>query len=172
MGRKAIDLTGQVFGNLTVIARAENDKRNKARWLCRCVCGNEKIVNAKHLRSGDTQSCGCMQGVRDGVYRPLIERHTHNNRLYHTWSGMHQRCERPSASSYEYYGGRGIKVCAEWTGENGFDNFQKWAISNGYSDDLEIDRIDNDRGYEPNNCRWVTHQENSFNRRPRKRAPQ
>ena len=163
---KAIDLTGQVFGNLTVIARAENNKRNKAQWLCQCACGKRKVVSRKALKAGQ-KSCGCAMGIKGAVWKPIIDRHAHSNKLYNKWVGMHYRCESPKASSYQFYGGRGISVCEEWSGENGYEHFKEWAVTHGYSDGLEIDRIDNDRGYFPSNCRWVDHQENCFNRRAR-----
>ncbi|MBQ6430832.1 MAG: hypothetical protein IJJ99_03020 [Oscillospiraceae bacterium] len=176
--KRLVDLTGQRFGNLTVLHRVENTKDSKPQWLCQCDCGNQKIVQSKHLKSGDVKSCGCGKGIKrvgkrtqfTPACRPIIELHSHRNRLYNIWSGMHYRCEKPNASSYEFYGGRGICVCAEWSGKKGFDHFREWAVAHGYADDLEIDRIDNDLGYEPANCRWVTHQENAFNRRARGRS--
>ena len=167
MGRKAIDLTGQIIGNLTVISREpQNDIHKHVLWRCKCACGKETVVTSSNLR-GTTKSCGCMNPKIANANKPIIEKHIMSNRLYKIWDGMHYRCENPKADSYHNYGGRGIKVCAEWTGGEGFDRFREWAVSHGYADDLQIDRIDNNRGYEPNNCRWVTQIENSINRRPR-----
>lgn len=167
MGRKAQDLTGQVFGNLTVIAREpQNDIHNHVLWRCKCACGKETVVTSSNLRN-TTKSCGCMNPKIANANKPIIEKHIKSNRLYKIWDGMHYRCENPKADSYHNYGGRGIKVCEEWTGGEGFDRFREWAVSHGYADDLEIDRIDNDRGYEPSNCRWLSQWENSINRRPR-----
>lgn len=167
MGRPFHDLTGQRFGNLLVLHRMENNKHGKVMFLCRCDCGREKIVASKHLQSGDTKSCGCAKGIKNAVIKPLFMRKTHANRLYNIWNGMHYRCENHNASSFKIYGGRNIKVCSEWSGENGYNTFAHWAIDNGYADTLEIDRIDNDGDYCPTNCRWVDHQNNSFNRRAR-----
>lgn len=93
---------------------------------------------------------------------------THNNsrtRLYKIWDGMKERCYRPKHPHYKDYGGRGIKVCDEWIGEQGFYCFKEWAMSNGYSENLTLDRIDNDGNYEPSNCRWVTVKEQMNNKR-------
>lgn len=97
-----------------------------------------------------------------GTNNPFLRRYT--NRIYKEWAGMHHRCERKRASHFEHYGGRGIRVCEEWSGRSGFDEFAEWAIENGYANELEIDRIDTNDGYNPGNCRWVTHKENSRNR--------
>lgn len=97
-----------------------------------------------------------------GIVNPFLRRYT--NRLYKEWAGMHHRCYRPTASHFEHYGGRGIQVCAEWSGHDGFDAFAQWSLDNGYAEGLEIDRIDTDDGYRPDNCRWVNHKDNSRNR--------
>lgn len=176
--KRLVDLTGKRFGLLIVLQRLENDKHHKPQWLCQCDCGNQTVVRSKCLVAGDTKSCGCLvhksyirsqknNEKKKRIDKPLILRHTHKNRLYNIWSGMHYRCENPNASSFVHYGGRNIKVCREWSGENGFEAFAHWAIDHGYADTLEIDRIDNDGDYRPSNCRWVDHQNNSFNRRAR-----
>lgn len=85
--------------------------------------------------------------------------------LYCTFHGMHSRCENKSHPSYKNYGGRGISVCKEWSGKNGFFNFKKWAVNNGWSKELSIDRKDNDKGYCPNNCKFSTRIEQNFHRR-------
>lgn len=167
--KRLIDLTGKRFGKLVVIERAGNDKYHKPLWKCKCDCGNETIVSGAVLRRGDTTSCGCMQGIRkDLAYKPLIMRRTHANRLFNTWSGMIYRCENPHASHYSIYGGRGISVCEEW--RNSYEAFAKWSLSHGYSDDKEIDRINNDGNYCPENCRWIPHKSNSRNRRARNQS--
>ena len=88
-----------------------------------------------------------------------------NTRLHRTWNSMKQRCSNPKFKQYKDYGGRGITVCPEWASRDGFVSFAKWALENGFREDLEIDRRDNDRGYSPDNCRWVTHKVNMNNRR-------
>lgn len=157
---KVFDLIGKRFGRLVVIDRAENAKNGSTRWVCRCDCGNIKTVQRSNLMSGDIKSCGCL---RKEVTSKLNKKHGQaGTRLHHIWIGMKQRCSNPKHKSYADYGGRGIKVCAEW---EDFKNFYGWAINNGYQDGLEIDRIDNNEDYRPDNCRWVTRKVNSRNRR-------
>ena len=162
MGKK-LDLRGQPFGKLTVLRENGRDKRNKVLWLCRCECGNVVTVRGDHLRNEHTTSCGCYNRER------LAESHTKHGmsktRLYRTWRDMLKRAGVHKGASEEVkhnYQDRGITVCDEWLV---FENFRDWALSHGYSDDLEIDRIDNDKGYCPENCRWVTSKENMNNRR-------
>lgn len=165
MGRGQVDdLTGRRFGRLTVLSRAEN--RNGATyWNCLCDCGNKKTVRASHLKSNETVSCGCYrEEVREAFYHRFdgVPRSTlKTERLYGIWVNMKSRCNNPNISKYRRYGGRGISVCDEW---EHYEPFKNWAIENGYSDNLMIDRIDNDGNYEPSNCRWVTNKENCNNR--------
>ena len=161
-GRKSsrfIDLTGQTFGFLTVLERGENNAHGQARWRCRCVCGRETLVVAAKLRNGRTISCGCM-GFRHATEAKL--RHgdalaSKTVRLYEIWSAMKRRCYNPNCSPYKYYGGKGVKVCDEWLEYQGF---KTWALANGYTDSLTIDRIDSNGDYEPGNCQWITLAEN------------
>lgn len=88
-----------------------------------------------------------------------------NQKLYRRYMKIKSRCYNPNNNSYKNYGDRGIKVCEQWLGENGFKNFLEWAFKNGYSPELQIDRIDNDKGYSPANCRWVDNKTNMSNRR-------
>ena len=216
------DLTGQVFGRLIVVERAEDRVskagNHKTMWLCKCSCGNETIVSSDGLKSGGTQSCGCLAkeltsqkcskditGQKFGkltaikrvskIGEPvkwecqcdcgntcvvsennlgrstkscgcLRHKGTHKlskTRLYGVWTDMKQRCYNPNEIAYKNYGERGIEVCNEW--KNDFGKFYDWAINNGYSDNLEIDRINNNQNYSPNNCRWITHQEQQLNKR-------
>lgn len=148
MGRPCIDLSGQRFGMLTVMRRAYSGKAGAgyhAAWECICDCGKTTTVLSSSLRSGDTRSCGCISGNHKHGGRNL--------RLYSIWTNMKSRVNNPNASRYANYGGRGISICDEWL--NSFENFRDWALSNGYADNLSIDRRDNDGNYEPSNCRWV-----------------
>lgn len=162
---KKHDLTGQRFGRLTV-AGSLPTKYKKTRWRCVCDCGKETEATTDHLISGHTESCGCLR------YERLKAANTkHGNRrarLYTIWEHMKQRCDNPRNKDFKYYGGRGVKVCAEWVDD--FKAFQEWALANGYRENLTIDRIEVDGNYEPQNCRWVTQSEQNKNKRPRKKG--
>ena len=157
---KIRSMPGSKFGRLTVIKREPNYKSGATRWLCRCDCGKEIVTYGSFLRTGKTRSCGCL-ALEVRAKTPYIHGMV-GSRLYEIWHGMKKRCDVPSSTHYERYGGRGITVCDEW--EKSFECFFSWAMDNGYNDSLELDRIDNDSGYCPANCRWVTHKENCQNR--------
>lgn len=156
------DLTGQRFGRLTVIGVDDRDTR-KTYFYCQCDCGNVKSVRSDSLISGAIRSCGCLKQEQDRIN--LEANHSHRmsgTRPYWIWQGMKKRCYNPHDIRYDRYGGRGITVSDEWRED--FSAFYEWSLQNGYADNLTIDRIDNDKGYSPDNCRWSTMKEQSMNR--------
>lgn len=155
------DLTGKSFGRLTVLTKTKS-KCKQITWLCRCDCGKEIPVLSWNLRSGHTISCGCKcsENLKNGLRtsHKLI-----NHRLYGIWENMKSRCYNPNTPQFQYYGQQGIVICDEWKHE--FLSFYNWAIKNGYSDELSIDRINPYGNYEPSNCRWATSEEQNNNKR-------
>ena len=154
------DLTGQRFGRLLVVKRNENNKNGDAMWLCLCDCGNKIIVRGCDLRRGSTQSCKCLQ--KELSANRLTKHGLTNTRLHRIWSGMLRRCYNKNDPNYPRYGGRGISICEDW--KTNFKLFYDWAMSNGYSDELSIDRIDVNGNYEALNCRWANNKEQSNNK--------
>lgn len=145
----AIDITGQRFGKLVAIEPAAT-RRGQNFWLFRCDCGTAKEVRKSHVVAGCTISCGCFSAnTTHGLS------HT---RFWAVWKAMKQRCRNQKTSAYHRYGGRGIDYCPEW---ETFEGFAAWAIPAGYADDLELDRIDNDGNYCPENCQFISHRANS-----------
>ena len=138
------DLTGQRFGRLLVLERAETVTEHRTVYKCLCDCGNEVIVRSDSLTSGRTQSCGCLQKEKVTIHGET------NTPLYNVWYDMRRRCNYENDANYERYGGRGITVCDEWNDD--YVPFRNWALDNGYEQGLSIDRIDNNLGYYPDNC--------------------
>ncbi len=174
----ANDLTGLRFGRLTVIERAGISANGSRLWHCACDCGGEKIATYSHLIGGFIQSCGCLK--RDVGRETCIKRSTTHGdskhgkyrRLYGVWHNMRDRCLNPGCHAYPDYGGRGIRICPEW---DDYQQFKAWAISAGYDPSAPygqctLDRIDCDKGYSPDNCRWVDMKAQAHNRRNGHRA--
>lgn len=154
---KFVDLKGKKFGKLVVTERAENAPSGHAQWKCKCECGNDVITKSVSLNQGYRKSCGCISGTINGP------KSKGRDRLHVIWSTMKQRCYNEKDKKYPIYGSRGIIICDEW--RNDFESFYLWAISNGYSDSLSIDRLDVDGNYDPSNCKWATVKEQARNRR-------
>ena len=147
--RKKIDITGERYGRLVVIRELSKNSIGETMWLCQCDCGRLIILRGSSLRSGNTRSCGCLKG--ESLKTRGITHNGTGTRLYHIWANMIQRCTNENNKCWARYGGRGITVCDEWFY---FTNFKKWALENGYSENLSIDRINVNKGYSPTNCRW------------------
>lgn len=159
-GRRIPDLTGETFGLLKAIAYAGHSPEHRAMWDCVCECGQKVTVRAERLRGGHVKSCGCL--VKRRMSRLNRTHGRSKTPLYRVWRRMIDRCENEKNDSFQYYGSRGIAVCAEW--RNSFEAFER-DMGPGYGAGLSIDRINNDRGYSADNCRWATDTEQNRNRR-------
>ena len=157
---KFVDRTGRRYGRLVVLwPTLFREKSGAVKWLCQCDCGNRVVVSGSALQSGTTKSCGCLHkemAARQSYRHGMVQ-----SRLYQEWRNMKARCTCTKGKCYSRYGGRGITYCAEW---KGFTKFAKWALQNGYADDLTLDRIENDGDYQPDNCRWVSNAEQQRNK--------
>lgn len=160
------DMAGKKFGRLTVIKRGPNIGP-KVGWLCDCECGYKgKLVQAWHLRSGATKSCGCYNREYQAATKAT---HGHKRvgketRTHRSWRAMKSRCLNPNDKAFHHYGGRGITICDRW--KNSFENFLEDMGER--PDEMTLDRIDNDGDYEVNNCKWSTQTEQVRNRRKQK----
>lgn len=153
---KAANLLNKRYGRLIVIKQLDS-KNDGVRWLCKCDCGNETIVTTHKLNAGNTKSCGCL------IYDINKKHGLSKTRQWRIWSHIKGRCYNPNNHKYKDYGGRGITMCDEWL--NDFKSFYDWSLKNGYDDSLTLDRIDVDKGYSPDNCRWADTNTQAHNKR-------
>lgn len=162
------DLTNQDYSFFHVISYAGRNKHRKSYWLCQCICGEYRVVSTSELLYEHRKSCGCMTPKSSGKIIHGDSKRNHITHLYMIWADMKYRCHNPKNKKYYRYGACGITVCADWLDkETGYENFKHWAYEIAdppYQDGLTIDRIDNDLGYCPENCRWLTNEEQQYNK--------
>lgn len=150
-------MIGEKYGNLTVERIAtKRSKNGNILAECICDCGNRVTVYICDLKSSHTRSCGCTR------VSPTYIHGMTGTRLHNIWKGMKSRCYNPNDTGYRFYGGKGVKICDEWLSD--FMNFYNWSMNNGYTDELSIDRINPKGDYCPENCRWITMQEQQRNK--------
>lgn len=144
------DITGERYGTLVAISpTGKRSKGGSVIWMFQCDCGNKKEIPSNSVVTGGVKSCGC-----------LYRKHgMTGTRLFNIWVDMRQRCSS-KIKEHKWWAGKGIKVCDEW---QDFNNFKEWALKNGYTPELTIDRINGDGNYEPQNCRWATYKQQANN---------
>lgn len=157
---KFVDRTGQVFGRLTVIKRAEVRTKNGAVWECKCECGKTVNVLAYNLANGNSKSCGCFSRERTRKHGFCSSSVIDESGTYHVWEALKQRTTKPNCKAYKNYGGRGIKIDPRW------ENFENFLLDMGVRPHgTSLDRIDNNGDYTPENCKWSTRIEQNSNKR-------
>lgn len=159
---KINNLAGQKFGKVTVLS-FDKIKNNRSYWICQCDCGKVFSRRSDIIKRKDVKSCGCYKKENNktiGIKHGDCKRNKINP-IYRIWQGMKDRCYNKNNPNNVHWLGRGIKMCDEW--KNNYLEFKKWAIENGYKKGLSIDRIDVNGNYEPNNCRWVSQEEQNKN---------
>ena len=153
---KRIDMTGKRYGKLVALEYSHTDSDKKAVWLCQCDCGNTCLARARDMRSGNTKSCGCY--AIEAARKANTKHGACKTRLYRIHKLMKNRCYNQNDRHWKWYGAKGVTVCEEW---KRFEPFRDWALTNGYADNLVIDRKDSSKGYSPDNCQWITQSENA-----------
>lgn len=155
-------MIGKKFSKLTVLSECKKRANNgKIRYKCECDCGNITNVIGENLRRGITKSCGCL--LKEIVSKRSTTHGKRDTRIYAIWCHMKARCYNINEPRYKDYGQRGIKIYSEWLHD--FTCFYDWAMSHGYTDNLTIDRIDVNGNYTPDNCRWITLEQQQENKR-------
>lgn len=172
MGRQ-LDISGQKFGMLTAVTKDIPDTNKRTRWLFQCECGNQKVLDAAHVRYGRIWQCGCKtKEIRAELARKVIAKpglqwcKTHGmskKPVYFVWKTMRQRCLNPKAKDYQHYGALGVTICERWAK---FENF--YVDMGDPPDGLTLERIDVFGNYTPENCKWATWSEQNLNKRKKK----